>query len=253
MNTIIIANWKMELDLKESISLAHKIKRNLRRVAVNKEVVICRSFPALFGVTKILKRSKIKLGAQDVFWEEQGAYTGEVSPLMLKEIGCEYVILGHSERRQHLGETNEMIHLKTRVALKNSIVPVVCIGENAAERQDGQKDYVLLSQLSEIFQGIELERNQQLVVAYEPVWAISAGGGIAAEPAEIEYANEVIRHALLDLFDKELVNSNIRIIYGGSVKPENVKAFAKLKNVQGFLVGGASLNAAEFAEVVKKS
>jgi len=253
MNTkpIIIANWKMNLIYKESIDLAKKIKAGLQSIKNEFEIVICPSYVALKEIKSILGDSRTALGAQDCFWEEFGAYTGEISPEDLKSVGCDYVILGHSERRKYLQETGAMIHKKVRIALDNKLIPVVCIGESWDERRENQKDYILIKQLTEALEGISLSHDDHIIVAYEPVWAISTGEGIDAEPQEVQYANEVIRQVLLDLYNRDIVNHNTKIIYGGSVDGDNVNSFMSLPNVSGALVGGASQKAEKFLDLIE--
>jgi triosephosphate isomerase len=212
-------------------------------------VVLCPSFVSLGEVGKILKGTKIKLGAQDCFWESQGAYTGEVSATYLREIGCEYVILGHSERRKYLNETDEMVHQKVRMALSAGLTPIVCVGETFSQRQEGAKDYILIQQTTKALEGINLGLEKKIIIAYEPVWVI--GTGQAISPSEAESAHQVIRQALLDIFPELMVEKSFRIIYGGSVDSINVKNFVCLKNTSGVLVGGASLDAGEFIQLIK--
>ncbi len=245
---IVIANWKMNLKAPERNRLVKEIIKGLKSVE-DVEVVLCPSFISLQEVGRLIKKAPLKLGAQDVFWEEKGAYTGEISPLMLEEMNCEYVIVGHSERRTYLGETQEMIHKKIRVALAESLVPILCLGETFEERQQGDKDYVIINQLNSALEGLKLDPHQQMVIAYEPVWVI--GSGQAVQPVEAKYVDRLIRQMLLDLFPFELIESNFRIIYGGSVDSSNVKAFLSEANMDGVLVGGASLKADEFVKIIK--
>jgi triosephosphate isomerase len=179
---IIIANWKMKLGHKESVDLAKQVKKSFSDFS-GVEVVVCPSFISLVEVKKALG-SKIKLGAQDVFWEEKGAYTGEIAPSMLEEVGCEYVIIGHSERRKFMMENYEMIHREIKAVLKiDGLTPVVCIGENWEERKTDRRDYVLYDQLQQAMSGIDVGSNQQIILAYEPIWAI--GSGTAIEPRKL--------------------------------------------------------------------
>jgi len=246
---VIIGNWKMKKGLSESVNLAKAIVEKFRDFKdTDKEVAICPTLVALTEVEKIVKRSKIKLGAQNVFWEDRGAYTGEVSPQMLIEAGCQYVIIGHSERRKYLLENYAMIHQKVREVLNTqSLVPVVCIGEENEDRKTDRRDFVLLNQLQQALGGIEIVDKQKIIVAYEPVWAI--GSGTAIEPSEAKYAHKIIRLALDDLFGMQMVEKSFQIIYGGSVTPKNVKSFSNLENMDGLLVGGASLEADEFYKI----
>jgi len=249
---IIIANWKMSLGLKETGSLTSEILKGLKKIKnlQNLEIVLCPSFIALPMVKELVKNSSLPifLGAQNVFWEEKGAYTGEVSVSMLKELGVNYIIVGHSERRDYLKEDDEMVHKKIRIVLDYNLIPILCIGETFEERQLGQKDYVIIKQLSTSLEGINFEKNDQLVIAYEPVWVIGSGQAVA--PEEAEYTNQVIIQRLIDLFPMELVKNNFRIIYGGSVDSTNIKNFARRK-IDGFLVGGASLEALEFLKIIE--
>lgn len=249
-NKIVIANWKMRLTLAESRELAKKVKEKFGDFNQG-EVAICPNFLSLSEVNEIIKDSPVGLGAQDVFWEELGAYTGEVSASMLKEAGCNYVIIGHSERRKFQMENYEMIHkeLKSVLAVKG-MVPVVCIGENWDERKTERRDYVLFEQLQQALTGIEINDDQEIIVAYEPIWAI--GSGTAIEPAEADYAHKIIRLTLNDMFGEDVIKNNFKIIYGGSINKDNVVGFNGLDNIDGLLVGGASLDADEFLIVANK-
>jgi len=249
MKKIVIANWKMKLGLTESVNLAKEYKEKFKDFDLG-EVVICPDFVSLNEVGKTINGSSVSLGAQNVFWEDKGAYTGEVSARTLKEVGCRYVLIGHSERRQYLQENYEMIHKKIKEVLnQEGIVPVVCIGETAEERKTDKRDYVILEQLHQALSGIDIMGDQQIIVAYEPSWAI--GTGTAIEPSEAEYAHKIIHLALGDLFDNRIVEKNIRIIYGASVSSKIVKDFAKLDNMHGLLVGTASLDSEEFYKIAQ--
>jgi triosephosphate isomerase (TIM) len=246
----IIANWKMNLSLADTLSLAKKFKEKFAGFDKG-EVAICPSTLALSEVAKILKGSKVALGAQNVFWEELGAYTGEVSPNMLVEVGCRYVIIGHSERRKYLYENYEVINEKVRAVVKNEkLIPVICIGESWEERKTDRRDFVLVEQLEQALSGLKVFGDQQIIIAYEPIWAI--GTGTAIEPAEAEYAHKIIKLALNDIFGMQVVSKNFKVIYGGSINSENVKSFAKLEGMDGLLVGGASLKVDEFLKVAKE-
>ncbi|MBI3291102.1 triose-phosphate isomerase, partial [Candidatus Falkowbacteria bacterium] len=243
---IIIANWKMKLGIPESIDLAKAIKKKASKKA---ELVICPSFVSLTEVSKVLKGSGIALGAQNCFWEGSGAFTGEVSAMYLREAGCRFVILGHSERRKYLGETNEMVHNKVKMALSAGLIPIICVGETFDQRQQGAKDYVLIEQTTKALEGASVGLNEQVIIAYEPVWVI--GSGQAVEPEEADLAHQVIRQSLFDMFPPSLVKNNFRIIYGGSVDGGNVANFTGSKNCAGVLVGGASLDAENFSAIIK--
>jgi len=246
---IIIANWKMKLSLAETLSLAKKINSKFKGFTEG-IMAICPNFISLMEVKKIFKGSKIKLGAQDVFWEGKGAYTGEISPSMLVEAGCDYVIIGHSERRKFLMENYEMIHRETKAVLSiEDLVPIICIGENWDERKTDRRDFILFDQMQQALSGIDIVGNQQIIIAYEPIWAI--GSGTAIEPSEAEYAHKIIKLTLNDMFGMKIVNNNFKIIYGGSINSKNVKGFVGLENLDGMLVGGASLDVDEFYKVAK--
>ena len=205
---------------------------------------------ALNQAAKILKGSQIKLGAQNVFWEEKGAYTGETSVSSLVEAGCQYVILGHSERRAYLLENYEMIHKKVVATLgTEKLIPIICIGESWKERKTDRRDFVLVEQLWQALSSIDVVGDQRIIIAYEPIWAI--GTGTAVEPSEAEYAHKIIKLALNDMFGMQVVSKNFKVIYGGSISSKNVKGFVNLENMDGLLVGGASLKTDEFFKVVK--
>jgi len=210
--------------------------------------VVCPSSSSFLLIAEVLKEAGITMGAQDLFWEDQGAFTGCESPKFLHEAGCRYAIIGHSERRRHLGETNEMIHKKTKAAISAGIAPILCVGETAEERRQGKTDHVILSQVIGALSGIDLIPGEQIVIAYEPVWVI--GSGQAIEPAEAEHAFRIINQAVIDLWPLTVRRNNVRIIYGGSVDGSNAVDFARLDHFNGFLVGEASLKAEELAKIV---
>lgn len=246
---IVIANWKMKLSLDETTTLTKKMKKVFTNFKYG-TIVVCPNFVSLLEVKKILSKSAIKLGAQDVFWEESGAYTGEISPLVLKQAGCNYVIVGHSERREYLMENYEIIHKKVKAILDmGELIPIICVGESWDERKTDRRDFVLVDQVQQSLGGIKIVGSEQIIIAYEPIWAI--GSGIAIEPAEAEYAHKIIKLTLNEMFGMQVVNNNFRIIYGGSIGSKNVKSFVNLENLDGLLVGGASLDAEEFYRVAK--
>ncbi len=246
---IIIANWKMKLNMVESLELAKKYTEMI--APTGKEVVVCPSEAVLSEVDEIIKDSAVKLGAQNVFWEERGAYTGEVSAGILEEAGCEYAIVGHSERRQHLLENYEMIHQKVKAVLDHSrMIPILCIGETLEDKEADKRDYVIVDQIQQALGGLHILKERELIVAYEPIWAI--GTGQIIKPEDAVNMHEIIGAALRDLFGLDIVKNQIRIIYGGSVDSKNVKEFSGLDNVDGLLVGGASLKAEEFNKIVEE-
>jgi triosephosphate isomerase len=252
MKKIVIANWKMNLGIKESQDLTKKILSGLKKIEnlENIEIVISPSFVALPFIKEIIKNFSppVYLGAQNIFWEEKGSYTGEISPLFLKELGVNFAIIGHSERRINLKEDDEMVHKKVRIALHHQIVPIICIGETFEEREENQTDLILIKQISFALEGFRLTEENKIVIAYEPVWAI--GSGQAVEPQQLQHAKFIIKQRLVDLFGFDLVDKCFRIIYGGSVDSKNVKRFVE-KKIDGFLIGGSSLNAEEFLKIIE--
>ena len=214
----------------------------------NVEVVVCPSFTELAAVGEAIKGSGLKLGSQDCFWEESGAFTGAVSPKNLQEYGVEYVLVGHSERREHLAETGAMIRKKIFTAFRVGLVPVLCIGESFSQRQEGQKEVALIQELHQALDGLWLTEAQRLVVAYEPVWVIGSGQAVSGD--EAEHTHQVIKQTLYDLFPASVVQEQLRIIYGGSVDPENVAQFMVQSTVDGVLVGTSSLDATVFGALV---
>lgn len=248
MRQVIIAgNWKMNKTVGESIDLATLIKRSLYDVA-EIEIVVCPPYTSLSDVKEVLTETNIRLGAQDLFWEKEGAFTGEVSPLMLKDAGCKYVIVGHSERRQHFGETNDIVNKKARAALGAGLKPIICVGEKLEERK-GQKTFdVVKDHVTNSLAGISAVDMENVVIAYEPVWAI--GTGLNATKEQAEEVHKYIRELLKGMHNADIAKS-VRIQYGGSVKPDNIKELISEPDVDGALVGGASLKADSFIEIVK--
>ncbi len=249
--TIIAGNWKLYKTIKEAIELATGLKRELFKLDKQGiDVVICPVFTALSEVSEVVSESDIMLGGQDLYWQDEGAFTGEVSGKMLKDAGCTFVIIGHSERRQFFGETNETVNNKIKAALLSSLTPIVCVGETLKEREAGKTFDVLKDHVQNGLRGIGKEDVLKLVIAYEPVWAI--GTGKTATPLQAQEAHKYIRDLLVKLYDQE-VASQIRIQYGGSVKPENIIELMKQPDLDGALVGGASLKVESFADIVKKA
>jgi triosephosphate isomerase len=248
---IIAGNWKMYKSIVEAIELANGIKRELFELSSNDiDIVLCPAFTALSEVAEVVANSNMALGAQDMYSQEEGAFTGEVSPLMLKDVGCKFVIIGHSERRQFFGETNESVNNKIKAALKYGLIPIVCVGESLQERETGQTFKVLDDHIQNGLKGIGETEIPGLVIAYEPVWAI--GTGKTATPAQAQEAQKYIRDLLVRMYNKEAA-VEVRIQYGGSVKPENATELLQLPDVDGALVGGASLKVESFSEIVKKA
>ncbi len=244
---IIAGNWKMNKTLEEAKKLAIEVKNNTLARAPEVEVVICPPFTALTEVASIIKGSHVKLGAQNCHWKDSGAFTGEISPIMLKDVGCEYVIVGHSERRQYFGETDEIVSMKAKAALAHGLSPIVCVGEHLEHREKGMTKDIIRGQVIGSLRGIEAEEILRAVVAYEPVWAI--GTGKTATPEQAQEVHAFVRNLLIDLYGLE-VALKVRIQYGGSVKPANIAALMSEVDIDGALVGGASLEAIQFAEIV---
>jgi triosephosphate isomerase (TIM) len=243
----IAGNWKMNKTVGEAVELVNQLKASISGVE-GVEVAVAPPFTALDAVRKELEGSSIRLAAQNLYWEEKGAYTGEISPLMLKELGCQYVIIGHSERRQFFGENDETVNKRLKAAFKQGLNPIFCIGETLKEREEERTSLVVGSQLEGGLKGIEEKEMKRMVMAYEPVWAI--GTGKTASPQQAEEVHHFIRQRLEELYGREIAEG-IRIQYGGSVTPENVKGLMSQKNIDGALVGGASLKSETFSKVVR--
>ena len=248
---LIEEKWKMNKSVKEAISLVKELKKMLGSEK-NVDILICPPFTALQSVSNELKGSNIRLGAQNMHFEDTGAYTGEISHLMLKEFGCEYVILGHSERREIFGEADSLINKKIVSALGHSLKPILCIGENLEQREKRKTNEVLETQLKNCLKSINGSQMPSMTIAYEPIWAISRGNPNhkAATTQDAEDGHEFIRNALTEMYGQSIAK-NMRIIYGGSMKPENAKELLSMPNIDGGLVGNASLDAKSFAEIVK--
>lgn len=246
---IIAGNWKMYKTVAEAAQLVDGLKRQLREEK-EVEVVVCPPFTAILKVAEALKGSNIRYGAQDLFWEDEGAYTGEVSPKMLKDLGCSYCIIGHSERRTYFGETNESVNKKVKAALKYEIIPIMCVGERLEERDKGKTFDVVKDHVEGGLKGLAKNNVLNIVIAYEPVWAI--GTGRNATPEQAQEVHKYIRELLKSSYGEE-ISSQVRIQYGGSVKPDNIRGIMNGEDVDGALVGGASLKLDDFVEIVKKS
>ncbi|MGD0652220.1 MAG: triose-phosphate isomerase [Verrucomicrobiia bacterium] len=251
MNTnrkpIIAGNWKMYKTAAEAVTLVNALKREVDGVK-DVEVVVCPPFTALAAASAASQNSNIKLGAQNVHWEKEGAFTGEISAPMLKELFVRYAIVGHSERRQYFGETNEGVNKRAKAALAHQIRPIICVGETLAQREAGQTETVVRDHVSGALAGFSKDDMLETVIAYEPVWAI--GTGRNATPAQAQEVHAFIRELLATTFDPA-VAGKVRIQYGGSVKAANAKELLSQPDVDGALVGGASLKAADFAAIVK--
>ncbi len=244
----IAGNWKMNKTVGEALDLVRSLKATLQGVE-DVEVAVAPPFTALYPVAQELKGSSIFLAGQNLFWEEKGAFTGEISPVMLKEVGCQYVIIGHSERRQYFGETDESVNRRVHAALHYGLKVIFCIGETLQEREGGVTFSVVERQLEKGLAGLDAPKVEtMIVVAYEPVWAI--GTGKTATPEQAEEVHQFIRRKLEKLYSKGVANS-LRIQYGGSVTPENIYGLMAQPDIDGALVGGASLKVESFSRIVR--
>jgi len=245
--TLIVGNWKMNNNITDSIKLVTALK-NLVKEPLEPEVVLAPPFTALYSVSVANQETSFKLAGQNCHWEEEGPFTGEVAAPFLKDIGCDFVILGHSERRTLFGESDEMVNKKIHVALHADLIPIFCVGESHKERENKKTFDVIEKQLRKGLNDITMHDLENFVIAYEPVWAIGTGNN--ATPAQANEVHSFIRNFLAKLYDAPTAN-NIRLLYGGSVKPSNIKDLMKAHDVNGVLVGGASLLADEFAKIIQ--
>lgn len=244
---VIAGNWKMNKNIVESVSLVKELKDFVRGIK-GVDVVVCPPFTSLWVVKEIINETNIHLGAQNMYWDTKGAFTGETSPLMLKDVGCEYVILGHSERRQYFQETSEEVAMKTEAALSVNLIPIVCVGENLKERENGKTENIIEQEIKVLFSKIDSTLVARIIVAYEPIWAIGTGRSSSSQDA-----NLIIKF-IRELFSSEYgsgIAERIRILYGGSVDPKNIKEFMNESDIDGALVGGASLHALSFSQIVR--
>ncbi len=235
MKNLIAANWKMHFDVKEAENTAKHMATTIKFNGI--DIVVCANFTHLDRLNGIFNTGYIKLGAQNMYFEEKGAFTGEVSPNMLKAVGCEYVIIGHSERRHIFNEDDKLINKKVKSAIEHNLIPIFCIGETYDEREKKQAFSVIERQIESGLRDVEIKN---VIVAYEPVWAI--GTGAAADMTTIDKMHNFVRPFVED----------VPILYGGSVKPNNAEELAHIENLNGFLVGGASLKAEDFKEIIEK-
>jgi triosephosphate isomerase len=246
---IIAGNWKMNKTVAEALDLVQDLKRELAAVK-EVDIVVCPPFTALESVSKAILDSNIRLGAQNMSEHNGGAYTGEIAAFMLKEFSVRYVILGHSERRQYQKESDDLVARKALAAHAASIRPIVCVGETLAERESGRTEKVVGTQLAGSLAGLSKEQMQETIIAYEPVWAI--GTGRNATPLQAQEVHAFVRRTLATLFD-DTVARRVRIQYGGSVKPANARELMSQEDVDGALVGGASLEVRSFSDIVRNS
>lgn len=244
---IIAGNWKMYKDVTEAVELTNSIKRSVFDVE-NVEIVICPPFVDLGDVGEMLIESNLSMGAQNCYWETEGAFTGEVSAPMIKSIGCKYVIIGHSERRKYFQETDETVNQKIKAAIDSGLIPIMCVGETLEERESERTIEVVKRQVTGGLKGFSEKYIDSLVIAYEPVWAI--GTGKTATPDQAQEVHKVIRDLLSKLYSETLANSKC-ILYGGSVKPSNIKDLMSEEDIDGGLIGGASLKSEDFVDIIK--
>jgi len=244
---IIAGNWKMYKVCSEALELVSQLKEALDGVR-DRDIVVVPPFTALYPCRQILDGSNIAIGAQNIYWEEAGAFTGEISPGMLKDCGCSFCVIGHSERRTYFHETDETVNKKIKSALKHDLIPICCVGETLAQREAGETFKVVETQVKADFFGLDKDDMARVVIAYEPLWAI--GTGHTATPEQANEVHAFIRKTLARVYDQTLA-SQVRIQYGGSVKPENCDALMAQPDIDGALVGGASLKAASFTRIVR--
>jgi triosephosphate isomerase len=238
---LIAGNWKMNNNKGETLDFLESFLPKTQGLTA--EAVICPPFTDLYAAADKLEGTAVKLGAQNMHWEEKGAFTGEISPLMLKEIPCDYVIIGHSERRQYFAETDETVNKKVKSALKHGLLPIVCVGESLAQREEGTTMTWILSQVEKALKDIKAEEMEKIVFAYEPIWAI--GTGKTASAADAQEVIGAIRKKIVEMYNQD-VAEKVRILYGGSVKPDNIKELMGEADIDGALVGGASLKPDSF-------
>lgn len=245
----IAANWKLNNTVPEALKFIAAFTSDLKS-ASGVDVVLGAPYTALYSMGVALGDSEFKLAAENMFWEDSGAFTGEISGPMLKDVGCEYVIVGHSERRQYFGETNETVNKRLGAALRNGLIPIMCVGETLDEREANRTWDVIETQLRDGLKGIDLKELEDFVIAYEPVWAI--GTGKTATPEQAQEVHGLIRKFLKDAFGNETADRT-RILYGGSVKPSNSRELMSKEDIDGALVGGASLKPDQFAGIVRNA
>jgi triosephosphate isomerase len=247
--TLVAGNWKMNHWVAQSVATANTLKALVADV-LSADIVICPVFTALHAVGQAVSGSNVQLGGQNCYLKESGAFTGEISPQMLKDAGCTWTIVGHSERRQYFAEKDELLNQKLKFALSAGLKVMFCIGEMLEERESGRMHEVLVRQVTDGLQGLSAADFGGVAIAYEPVWAI--GTGVTASPDQAQDAHEFVRGLVRDQFG-ETVADAVRILYGGSVKPDNARELMGQPDVDGFLVGGASLKADSFAAIVREA
>lgn len=243
----LAGNWKMHKTTREAVNLVEELIKNTRDVK-DRDVVVCPTFTSLYPVGKAIEDTHVKMGAQNMYFEEKGAFTGEISPLMLKDVGCRYVILGHSERRNIFNETDQLINMKLKAAFSYGLTPILCVGESLEQREKGQTREWVMSQVEIDLDGITPSEVEKMIIAYEPIWAI--GTGKTDSPESANETIKMIRDLLAEKSSYDIAQK-VRILYGGSVKPHNIDGFMAQPDIDGALVGGASLKADSFTRIVK--
>ena len=244
---VIAGNWKMNMLPNEAMSFINELEPNVKNAKC--EIILCVPYTDLFYSLLTAQNTNIKIGAQNMHWEESGAYTGEVSPNMLKCINVEYVIIGHSERRQYFAETNETVNKKIKSALKHELIPILCVGETAIQREKGIQEEVIKEQIKKALSEISQDDAKKIIIAYEPIWAIGTGNVATKEDANNML--KCIRKEIENLYSVDIAQ-NISLLYGGSVKKENAKELFSTSDIDGALIGGASLKVEEFNEIIKQ-
>ena len=242
---VIAGNWKMNMLPNEAMAFIKNIETIIKNT--KNEVILCVPYTDLFYSLLTAQDTNIKIGAQNMHWEESGAYTGEVSAKMLKSINVEYVIIGHSERRQYFAETDETVNLKIKTAIKNELKPIVCVGETLEQRESGKAEEIITTQTALALEGIDKNDVSKIILAYEPIWAIGTGKTATSEDANNSI--KAIRKKVSELYGEQIANEII-ILYGGSVKPENAKELFSTSDIDGGLVGGASLKVEDFSKII---
>jgi len=243
---ILVANWKMYKTISEGLEFIECLKQKIKG---KPKVIICSPFTALSNIKEALKDNGLELGAQNLFYESEGAFTGEISPVMLKDAGAKYVIIGHSERRCIFHETNDFINKKVIAAIENNIRPIFCVGEKIEDRRSDLTEIIIRKQILEGLENINKDNLENIIIAYEPVWAI--GTGLNAKPEEASEVHRFIRNTLNETYNNK-IGENITILYGGSIKEDNIEGLGKMEEIDGGLVGGASLNCNVFSSIWSK-
>ena len=243
---LIAGNWKMNTDAGSAVELAQGVVQESNHAGAVK-IAVCPPSPFLSGVGAALNGSRVRLGAQNMYWADRGAYTGEVSARMLLSVGCHYVILGHSERRQHFGETDSGVSSKVKRAVKAGLIPIICVGEQLNQRMAGKEQQVVATQVKHALEGLVIQSPNSIVIAYEPVWAI--GTGETATPEQAQDMHRFIRTLVRQQFGEKIA-ADLYILYGGSMKPSNAKELLSQEDVDGGLIGGASLKPEIFGQII---